>query len=491
MFYRRTVQPLPYHQPLETFERFPEVVPGFLLESADIAPIYGRLSVMSIDPPLEVIGKDTEFTIRALNRHGDVLLATLTKDLFPFANSISLSTTEITGTVERSMELIDEGKRQQQDNISSVIRMLLEHFKTTDSFMGLYGAFSYDFVRLFEDLPNQHEVIDVPDFHLYLPDILYVYDHLKETAELRYYDVSETLLEDRLGELPQAKAEKKFAVSDLQSNYSQDEFEQGVIKAQKYMKQGDIFEVVLSRQFTGDFNGSTVEVYKRYRDANPSPYMFYFRFGKQPDQTTVLGASPEMFVRVEDNTVMTRPISGTARRSDDPLEDYQNMMNLLNSVKEKSELDMLIDLARNDVSRVCTSGIEVSDYRYVEKYSKVMHTIAHVQGSLDTEQYSAFDAFIACLNAGTLTGAPKIQAMKVIEELEPKRRGYYGGNVGYLTFNNELNTGIIIRSAVIKNGTIQTQAGATLLYDSQPEAEYRETEHKAAAILSIMNTQST
>ena len=203
-----------------------------------------------------------------------------------------------------------------------------------------------------------------------------------------------------------------------------------------------------------------------------------------------------MFVRVEAGTVMTRPISGTAIRSQDAVTDYEHMLQLLNSPKEKSELDMLIDLARNDLARVCQPGIQVSDYRYVEKYSKVMHTIAQVTGQLDTDKFMAYDALTACLNAGTLTGAPKIRAMELIEELESSRRGLYGGCMGYLTFNNELNTGITIRSAVIsaRGGSasggedyiVTTQAGATVLLDSTPTAEFQETEHKAAALMGVL-----
>ncbi len=486
MYYQKEVHTIPYQQPLDRFKRIPESVAGFLLESADIAPIYGRQSIMGVDPPLEIIGQDEMFTIRALNAHGEVVLHTLSDSLFEFATEVARTTTEITGQVKRHMNLLNEAERQQQTNIASVIRVLLSHFATKDPYIGLYGAFSYDFVRLFEDLPDTLPHGNTPDFHLYLPDLVYVFNHLKETAELHYFNFSATTLQERLDEIPEQDPDEQFVIGEIVASSDKTQFEQSVATAKDYMRQGDIFEVVLSRQFTTDFQGSTLEAYTRYRNANPSPYMFYFRFGKGNAQQTLLGASPEMFVRVENGVVATRPISGTATRSEDPLEDYAHMLQLLNSAKEKSELDMLIDLARNDLARVCTPGITVQDYRYVEKYSKVMHTIAHVEGTLDAKHYTAFDAFIACLNAGTLTGAPKIRAMEIIEEIEPQRRGYYGGNVGYLTFNNELNTGIIIRSAVIERNQFTTQAGATLLYDSEPAAEFAETNHKSSAILSIL-----
>lgn len=486
MKYQKEVHTIPYQQPLDRFARIPETVAGFLLESADIAPVYGRQSLMSMDPPVEVIGRDETFTIRALNHHGQILLQQFPDELFEFASNLQRTQTEISGTVQRQMNLLSESERQQQTNVASVIRVLLDFCATRDPYVGLYGAFSYDFVRLFEDLPDLHPHSDTPDFHLYIPDLVYVFNHLKETAELHYFNFSNTPLVQRLEEIPEQDALQQFSIGDIEASSDQALFETSVAQAKEYMRQGDIFEVVLSRQFTTEFKGSTLEVYKRYRTANPSPYMFYFRFGAGDDQQTLLGASPEMFVRVENGVVATRPISGTATRSEDPIQDYEHMLQLLNNPKEKSELDMLIDLARNDLARVCKPGITVQDYRYVEKYSRVMHTIAHVEGTLDNERYTAFDAFIACLNAGTLTGAPKIRAMEIIEEIEPQRRGYYGGNVGYLTFTNELNTGIIIRSAVITRNQFTTQAGATLLYDSVPAAEFAETNHKSSAILSIL-----
>jgi anthranilate/para-aminobenzoate synthase component I len=189
-----------------------------------------------------------------------------------------------------------------------------------------------------------------------------------------------------------------------------------------------------------------------------------------------------MMVRYENGRVNLRPISGTAKRGKNPIEDHENMLKLLTDPKEKAELDMLIDLGRNDLSRVCEPGVKIDDYRFVEKYSKVMHTVAHLSGKL-RKGYTALDALIACLNAGTLTGAPKVAAMRVIEKHEKERRGYYGGAIGYLTFSGEMDTGIIIRTAHIKNDHLRFQVGATLLYDSKPKKEYEETINKAQAFL--------
>jgi len=210
--------------------------------------------------------------------------------------------------------------------------------------------------------------------------------------------------------------------------------------------------------------------------------MFYFDMGDEQ----LIGASPEMMVRCEKGIVNLRPISGTAPRGTNSIEDHENMLKLLNCTKEKAELDMLVDLGRNDLTRVCQPNIKVSDYRFVEKYSKVMHTVTHLEGELRPE-CTAFDALISTLNNGTLTGAPKVQAMSVIEKHETQRRGYYGGAIGYLTFGGDMDTGIIIRTAHVKKDNISISAGATLVYDSDPTSEYEETMNKAAALLSVIS----
>lgn len=450
MFFRKFVQPITYGSAVDEFKKYSAAVPGILFESVDIAPIYGRKSLFVIDPILEVVGTGKDITLKALHPAGEVV-------------------------------------RQQLPQTVTNLRSILEQIKLDDPYFGLYGAFSYDFVRQFETLPNKHPVLNIPDFQLYIPDLIFVYDHLKETAELHYYQMTDQTLSERLAALPTQNQALEFSVGHMTPNIDEPSYKALVAQAQQHMSIGDIFEIVLSRKFSAPFSGSALGLYTQYREVNPSPYMFFVR----TPERTILGASPEMFVRVEATTnnqreVMTRPISGTAGRSSDAVTDYDNMLALLNSPKEKSELDMLIDLARNDVARVCLPGIQVTDYRYVEKYSKVMHTIAQVTGQLDIEHFLAYDALTACLNAGTLTGAPKIRAMELIEELEPNRRGYYGGCVGYLTFNNELNTGITIRSAVIEHDTVTTQAGATILLDSTPQAEFNETEQKASALLGVL-----
>jgi anthranilate synthase len=503
---RRLTLPLEYTRPslapLSLFQQLNADKPGVLFESVDIAQVYGRYSLAVIDPPVLVEGKDDVFSIRALNARGQEILDCLTPADFPCSTDVHRIPQALQGTVPCERRPVAEDERLQLNNISQIIRSLLQTFRCEDRFLGLYGAFAYDFVRLFEPLPARLPPIPTQDFRLFLPDLLLFYDHLRERAFLYMYDFSgstrsaDEVMHVRLEPLcaatsVHAEGSRTRVPHKLQSDMGREAYMAAVDAAREQMRLGEFFEVVLSHSFVGTYDRSPLELYRRFRDINPSPYQFYVGYGDE----ALVGASPEMFVRVENGVVQQRPISGTMPRGTDSLTDYHNMMLLLNSEKEKSELDMLIDLARNDVSRVCEPGVAVSDYRYVEKYSRVMHTVAQVEGRL-SPGLTAFDAFIASLNAGTLTGAPKAAAMTYIEQKEHSRRGYYGGNVGYLTFSGQLDTGIIIRTAHLvkrSSGTaehydVNVRVGATLLYDSEPAAEYAETEAKARALLEALDS---
>jgi anthranilate synthase len=506
---RRLTMPLDYGQaalaPLELFQTLGGSTPGVLYESVDISPVYGRFSLAAIDAPVIVEGKDETFRVRALNTWGQRILDHLRPEDFPCSRDVRRTSQGFAGTVPCERRPVAEDERLRLNNISQVIRHLLQTFSCEDRFLGLYGAFAYDFVRLFEPLPNRLPAIPTQDFRLFMPDVLLSYDHMRERALLYLYDFGDIakpamdVVQERLGELdaalPAAGPVSPMRMPHkLQSDMGCEAYMTAVDDAREQMRQGEFFEVVLSHSFTGTYDRSPLELYRRFRAINPSPYQFYVNYGDE----ALVGASPEMFVRVEHGIVQARPISGTVPRGKDSLADYHNMMRLLTSEKEKSELDMLIDLARNDISRVCEPGVAVSDYRYVEKYSRVMHTVAHVEGRL-AAGLTAFDAFIASLNAGTLTGAPKAAAMAYIDTHEQSRRGYYGGNVGYLTFSGQLDTGIIIRTAHLVRQQneaeevydVRVRAGATLLYDSEPEAEYAETEAKARALLEALDSEET
>lgn len=469
---------------------------GVILESAEIAPIYGRLSLILIDPPVQIIGKNNNFEIIALNKRGEKILEILNEKQFRYASDLKVTPGSIKGYVEKENKLFDESKRFKQKNISYVIRTFIDFFSCKERFLGLYGAFSYDFVRLFEDIPDQHKDEGIPDFNLFLPDFIVYFDHLKEQANILLYDFyefnmkSEKYFTERYAEIeniPKKKQKNNEEISEPEHIRNRNlitkrDYEDMVIKAKEEMRKGEIFEIVLSHSRYFKSDRAPIEIYKKFRTINPSPYLFYVNFGED----CLVGASPEMFLRVEDGRVQTRPISGTIQRGENAIDDYYKMMELLNSEKEKSELDMLIDLARNDIARVCKPGVEVEDYRFVEKYSGVMHTVAHVEGTLDNKNFDPFDAFIVSLNAGTLTGAPKVAAMNLIEKFERSRRGYYGGNVGYITFSGNLDFGIIIRTAYIRNNIAEIRVGATLLYDSEPEKEYIETMNKGRVFFKII-----
>lgn len=459
-------------------------VGNFLLESRDVSQVYGRLSLMGVDPALEVRGKNNDFSLTALNERGREYLGCFEKGDFGMCDSVEFGEGKISGVIKKEEGEFEESQRTKRKNISNVIRVVIDKFKQSrKEFFGLYGAFAYDFVRLFEDIPELLEDEGVADFRLFLYDSFVFFDHLKEQAEVVVYRGSE--LEAHKAALDLDHLIKKgvdeassYKISDAKFDMNEEEYSLLVENARDLALRGELFEVVYSNTLRAGFEGDAFALYRKYRDVNPSPYLFYFDFGDEQ----LVGASPEMMVRYESGIVNIRPISGTARRGKDPIEDHENMLALLSSEKERSELDMLIDLGRNDLARICEPGIKITDYRFVEKYSRVMHTVAHVSGDLKPE-FRALDALIACLNAGTLTGAPKVAAMIEIEKNEKSRRGYYGGTIGYLTFSGEMDTGIIIRTAHIRDGRLSLRVGATLLHDSDPKAEYIETLNKAEAFL--------
>ena len=468
----------------EVFSRLRNVSDkNFLLESRDVSNIYGRLSLLGVDPVIEIIAKNDQVSVTALNERGRKYLVQFSKSDFGVCDELDISEDFVKAVIKKDASELEESERTKRKNVTEMIRIVLNKFKQNEkSLIGLYGAFSYDFVRQFEDLPEILEDEGVADFRLCLYDNFVFFDHLREKAEIATYRFDKLEAHKAALDLEHAlnfeSKQREYKVSNAEFDLSKDKYSDLVNTAKDLAKRGELFEVVFSNTLRADFNGDAFALYQKYRIANPSPYLFFYDFGDEQ----LVGASPEMMVRYENGIVNMRPISGTAKRGKDPIEDHENMLKLLASKKERSELDMLIDLGRNDLARICEPGIEISDYRFVEKYSKVMHTVAHVSGRLK-RKFTALDALIACLNAGTLTGAPKVAAMIEIEKNENSRRGYYGGTVGYLAFSGEMDTGIIIRTAYICDGRLSLRAGATLLYDSDPEAEYQETLNKAEAFL--------
>ncbi|HDS45866.1 MAG TPA: anthranilate synthase component I family protein [Methanomicrobia archaeon] len=343
---------------------------------------------------------------------------------------------------------------------------------------GLVGFFSYDIVRFFEQLPSTTpDSLGCPDAHFIIPTHLLCFDHLKQEVILVSYKKEKVDLErlERGGGDPNIE---DFSVSSPQSEMARAEFEAGVLKAKEYIREGDIFQAVLSRRVAAEYHGDPLSFYRNLRATNPSPYLFYLDF-----DNVVVGSSPEMLVRLRDGVVTLRPLAGTRRRGRTREEDELLKVDMLLDEKERAEHLMLVDLGRNDLGRVARSGsVEVTELMEIEKYSHVQHIVSNITAELATGR-DAFDVFRSSFPAGTVTGAPKIRAMKIIEELEKSRRGIYAGAVGYFDFSGNLDFAISIRTMFTVGHRAYFQAGAGIVADSVPEREFAETENKLGALI--------
>lgn len=489
MMHTATVR-LPYSDALLHYRSLQGKGPTCLFESASAVDKSSRMSVIGFEPTLELIGKDEQLSIRLLHTRGAAFYEFIRTEFADFVENERPD--RVTLFIPKLPFSGAEEDRLDRQNIVQPLRRTLAHFKTDDkNFMGFYGALAYQFVYQFEDLQHQKPCPE-PDFHLFLFDNILLFNHL--TQDLTLYVTRETadaaqaeldLVRHWLHELeatpaPVAKAPH---IGKFVQTPDDETFKKQIAHGIQLCHEGELLEIVLSRKVTAPVSGNLLPLYERYKAINPSPYLFFFDFGDE----TLLGASPELMLRYENGRATLRPISGSVRRSGDPIEDHHLMMELLNSPKENSELDMLIDLGRNDLARICKPGIEIDSYRIIEKYSHVTHTVAQVSGVLE-ERYSGFDALIASLNAGTLTGAPKIAAMEYIERIEQHTRGYYGGSIGWLLLNGDVNTAITIRTAHVRDGLLSFSAGATLLYESEPENELKETRIKAGAFMAAVES---
>lgn len=356
---------------------------------------------------------------------------------------------------------------------------------------GAFGYVGYDMIAHVEPVEiSSPDALDVPEALLVIPSALVIFDHLYQEIMLiaRVFDGDEVSAESLLDKIalqldatqpiiPSGKTEAEF---DFQSNTSRDHYFDIVEKARQYTRDGDIFQVVPSQRFSADYNNKSISFYRALRRLNPSSFMFHMSF----DGIKLVGSSPEILVRVRNGRVAVRPIAGTRPRSGDPTEDAARAASLLADEKEMAEHLMLLDLGRNDVGRVAAYGsVEVTEQFVIERYSHVMHIVSHVEGDL-REGLDIVDALFAGFPAGTVSGAPKIRAMQIIDELETERRGIYGGAVGYFGWNGDLDTCIALRTAVIKDGKLFIQAGGGVVLDSDPQYEFDETLHKAGALMS-------
>jgi len=436
----------------------------FLLESVEGGEQIGRYSFLGVNPKGLITFRDNLVT-RTLNGE------TTTRALEPGEDPLHL--------------LQAEFERVRPVPIEGLPRLI----------GGAVGYIGYDIVRYFERLPDSAErQLDVPDAAFMLPDTLVIFDHAKHQLivlanahntgdpDAAYNDAVRRIdqIVVALGRpLPPIPALTEPLDEALVSNMPRERYEQMVRDAKEYIAAGDAFQIVLSQRFSRRTSAPALTIYRALRALNPSPYMFFLNFG---GDFTLMGASPEMMVRLEDGIATNRPVAGTRKRGATDDEDKRLEQELLADPKERAEHVMLVDLGRNDLGRVCDFGtVKVTDMMYIERYSHVMHIVSQVQGRLKAGM-NAFDLFRATFPAGTLSGAPKVRAMEIIEALEGTRRGPYGGAVGYFSFDGSMDTCITIRALIMQGDRLFLQAGAGIVADSDPATEYEETLSKARAL---------
>lgn len=365
---------------------------------------------------------------------------------------------------------------------------------------GAVGFLGYDIVGQFERLPHDApDVTGLPNTLFMIFDTIVIVDHVKTQIivlanahntgdiEAAYHDAAqriEAIVRRLRSPLPEIAPAPGVTDTSLASNFTQEGFEAAVRQAKEYIAAGDAFQIVLSQRLSRQTKAEPFAIYRALRMLNPAPYMFFFHFPEELDgeDFNIIGASPEMMVRLEDGVASVRPIAGTRPRGTNHEEDIQYEQNLLADPKERAEHVMLVDLGRNDLGRVCQYGsVRVPELMIIERYSHVMHIVSHVEGKV-RDNMDAYDLMRATFPAGTVSGAPKIRAMEIIDELEPDRRGPYAGAVGYFSFSGSMDTCITIRTITMKGDQVYIQAGAGLVADSDPTREYEETHHKAQAL---------
>jgi anthranilate synthase len=452
---------------------------------------YTRWDMGFVDPPLVFTARGRRFTIDALNERGQVLLDRIAESLAGLAaNRVErVGRGQISGEIGQTEQRFPEESRSRQPSVFSVLRALIDLFGSAeDQHLGFYGAFGYDLVFQFEPMPLRlPRPEDQRDLVLYLPDEILVVDHMRQISETHRYEFDVGGVSTR--DLPRSTPPAPYGLTHLpacrpnESDHGPGEYAALVDRARAAFMRGDLFEVVPGQLFADLCADPPSVVFHRLRQANPAPYGALINLG---EGEFLVAASPEMYVRVEGKRIETCPISGTIARGRDPVEDAERIRELLNSVKDESELTMCTDVDRNDKSRVCEPGtVRVIGRRQIELYSRLIHTVDHVEGVL-REEFDALDGFLSHAWAVTVTGAPKRWAIRFIEEEERSSRRWYGGAIGRVTFDGNMNTGLTLRTIRMKGGVAEVRAGATLLYDSDPQAEEAETRLKAAAMFTAI-----
>ena len=412
---------------------------SFLFESLTGPEELSETSIMGFDPEFIVKGYYDKVTIQ--NRDGSIK---------------TISTSDPLNTIK---DLVQETTDQSYRYLG-----------------GAVGIINYDSIRLWENIPKHHDISEpIMEFGIYNDGILF--DNKKRKSLYFYYD------KNRVDEIKSSESKfEDFTISKITNNLNEEEFSEIVNKAKKYIYDGDIFQVVLSRKFSFEADGDYLKVYQKLRSLNPSPYLYHLKMNEK----TVIGSSPEMLLRVTNDHVETFPIAGTRKITNDEKKNEEMKQELISDEKELAEHTMLVDLGRNDIGKVCEYGsVHVKELMEVKKFSHVQHMVTHVVGKLGKD-YDMYDAFRAVFPAGTVSGAPKVRAMEIIDELEPESRGPYAGAIGYFSFNGCCDFAIAIRS-IFANGNLGfVQAGAGIVFDSISENELKETEHKANAMLTAL-----
>ena len=412
---------------------------SFLFESLTGPEELSETSIMGFDPEFIVKGYYDKVTIQ--NRDGSIK---------------TISTSDPLSTIK---DLVQETTDQSYRYLG-----------------GAVGIINYDSIRLWENIPKHHDISEpIMEFGIYNDGILF--DNKKRKSLYFYYD------KNRVDEIKSSESKfEDFTISKITNNLNEEKFSEIVNKAKKYIYDGDVFQVVLSRKFSFEADGDYLKVYQKLRSLNPSPYLYHLKMNEK----TVIGSSPEMLLRVTNDQVETFPIAGTRKITNNDKKNEEMKQELISDEKELAEHTMLVDLGRNDIGKVCEYGsVHVKELMEVKKFSHVQHMVTHVVGKLGKD-YDMYDAFRAVFPAGTVSGAPKVRAMEIIDELEPESRGPYAGAIGYFSFNGCCDFAIAIRS-IFANGNLGfVQAGAGIVFDSVSENELKETEHKANAMLTAL-----
>ena len=457
--------------PVLAFSKIAERDDAFLLESAESASEYGRYSFIGFEPKaVFTVGED------------------------------------------RSELKFKDGRKFVSENKSALLDPLKNYLKTRSAaeleglpnfFGGAVGYMSYEVVNLFERLPAPKNKTPFGFARLGIFDELAIFDNVRHTIKIvvcahadefesgeKAYEYACSRIESLVKILKESPAKIPACQNSkpirLVSNMAKDDYLDMVEKAKEYIRQGEIIQVVLSQEFSSDAPVDAISAYRALRFINPSPYMFCFKSGGN----ALVGSSPETLVRFANGRVFTSPIAGTRRRGKNEAEDIALADELLSDEKERAEHLMLVDLGRNDISRVCESGsVQVNEFMSIRRYSHVMHLVSHVEGAAK-KGVDAFDILAATFPAGTLSGAPEVRAMQIINELEPSARGAYGGCVGYIGYNSQMDMAITIRTLQITGGRLAVRAGGGIVYDSVAEAEYEETRSKSRAVARAIEAAS-